>query len=264
MIGEVISDYPEVGPLLKQAGRVMLRTSVSAAALLGVQTMAPAVAYGQEPIGNETIQCSPGDKVVGTGDNASCEADISFNNAVSPETPINSDPLTPPNIGSPEKRHYSLNMHEYNRILSSRGCGILALSTAISYQRQKETSPYMIWDRVDNVFTKSGAITKNQYMRFAAPQAARHYDLKSHQTSLDNAISNIEQGGAVIMLATADPGHIITGASHYFEADEAKNGKLHIHDPNQKPGRSFNNSWRSIQWLKAHNTLSNIWVIEPK
>jgi hypothetical protein len=153
-------------------------------------------------------------------------------------------------------------MHEYNKILSSRGCGILALSTAISFQRQEKTNPYNVWGQVNNVFTKDGVIKKNEYMRFAAPEAAKHYGLKAHQSKLEFAISNIEKGASVIMLASGTQDGIITHSSHYFEADEAKDGKVHIHDPNQKPNRHFNDSWRSINWLKAHKTLKDIWVIE--
>src|SRR6185369_16925007 len=97
--------------------------------------------------------------------------------------------------------------------------------------------------------TKSGTIKMNEYMRVAAQKAAKHYGLRAHQSSLDFAISNIENGASVIMLATGTSDGIITKSSHYFEADEAKNGKVHIHDPNQKKGRKFNDSWRSISWL---------------
>jgi hypothetical protein len=249
MTGENLLDYQS--NTLLRAAQVAARVSISAVALVGVQSF------------NAQPSLAEGPQAAHVASSGSCAEDATYVDdfCISPN-----GEYTPANNSSPshDAKHYSLNMHKYNKILSARGCGILALSTAISFQRQKETSPYKVWDRVDNVFTKSGEIKKNEYMRVAAPQAAKHYGLKAHQSSLDFTISNIEQGASVIMLATGSPDGTITRSSHYFEADEAKNGKVHIHDPNQKPGRKFNDSWRSIGWLKKHNTRDHTWVIESE
>jgi hypothetical protein len=245
--------------------RTLAASATLAMIITGANVMAP-MSAAQAP---QTCQESSSDpNTVSTTCSSETDTTITFDSGQATNNSNGSghrdQPQRPEHQSNELKRHYSLNMHKYNKILSARGCGILALSTAISFQRQKETSPYKVWDRVDNVFTKSGEIKKNEYMRVAAPQAAKHYGLKAHQSSLDFTISNIEQGASVIMLATGTPDGTITRSSHYFEADEAKNGKVHIHDPNQKPGRKFNDSWRSIGWLKKHNTRDHTWVIESE
>lgn len=221
----------------------------------------------QTPEGLLSTTCEDGGNQATASDPTLAASDTS-----APEEPATqtSSPLAPSRphanteTSTESKRHYNLNMHEYGKILSARGCGIIALSTAISYERQKLTSPFSTWDKVDDYFTKAGIIKGTPYMAKAAPKAAKQYGLSAHETKLSGVIPAIKEGGAVIMLASSSPDGIITRSSHYFESDETKNGKVRIHDPNQHPSREFNNSWRSIKWLKAHHTVNRVWVISDR
>lgn len=177
--------------------------------------------------------------------------------------PVKPKPSPKPKPKPQVKHSYDYNMHSYGKTLSANGCGVIALTTAVAYAQQKAMNPNTVWSHMTEYYSKNGTINGSPYMSGAAPKLAKVYGLHAYQTTLGGAAKAIRQGGAVIMLATGTSDGIITSNSHYFETDEVNSkGELRMHDPNQASGRKFDNSWRSVAWLKAHNTQTRVWVIE--